>query len=92
MKGRPAPTGPTGPTGPAGAMGLSGRSLAVRSISITGPDGAPSVRDAGDERQGLLDFVLPAGPTGPGWPGGQRHGGAGLSARLTAQPRQLMAR
>ena len=46
-------------------MGLSGRSLAVRSISITGPDGAPSVRDAGDERQGLLDFVLPAGPTGP---------------------------
>ena len=46
-------------------MGLSGRSLAVRSISITGPDGAPSVQDVGDERQGLLDFVLPAGATGP---------------------------
>ena len=37
----------------------------MRSISITGPDGAPSVQDVGDERQGLLDFVLPAGATGP---------------------------
>ena len=61
-------------------MGLSGRSLAVRSISITGPDGAPSVRDAGDERQGLLDFVLPAGPTGPAGPAGK--GTAALAYQL----------
>ena len=61
-------------------MGLSGRSLAVRSISITGPNGAPSVQDVGDERQGLLDFVLPAGPTGPAGPAGK--GTAALAYQL----------
>ena len=64
-------------------MGISGRSLAVRSISITGPNGAPSVQDVGDERQGLLDFVLPAGATGPAGPAGPAgKGTAALAYQL----------
>ena len=55
----------------------------MRSISITGPDGAPSVQDVGDERQGLLDFVLPAGATGPAGPAGPAgKGTAALAYQL----------
>ena len=73
MKGRPAPRVPQGRPGQRARWAFPARNLAVRSISITGPDGAPSVQDVGRRAAGAFGLrssrrshPAPAGPAGKG--------------------------
>ena len=57
--------GPTGPTGPAGPT-----TIAVGTTSEGLPGSVPSVVNAGTNQDAILNFVIPAGATGPTGPQG----------------------
>lgn len=53
-------TGPTGPTGPAGPATIN------VGTTTTGEPGTPAtVTNSGTDQNVILDFVIPAGATGP---------------------------
>ena len=58
-------TGPTGPTGPAGAA-----TIIVGTTTTGDPGTNASVTNVGTNQNVVLDFVIPAGVTGPTGPQG----------------------
>lgn len=54
------PTGPQGPTGPSGAG-----TITVGTTTTGNPGEEASVTNSGTSQNVILDFVIPAGPTGP---------------------------
>lgn len=58
----PCSDGDPGPTSPTGAA----VTITIGSVITTGPDGNAEVINSGTDEDAVFDFVIPAGPTGPG--------------------------
>jgi hypothetical protein len=59
------PTGPIGPSGgPTGPQGIAA-TIAVGTVSSTGPNGTATVTNSGTSSSAIFDFVLKQGVTGP---------------------------
>lgn len=83
--------GPTGPTGPTGPQGLPAATINVHSTTTGAPGTNASVTNSGTAENVQLDFVIPAGVTGPAPDfviGSVETGEPGSQASVTLTPIQ----
>ena len=83
--------GPTGPTGPTGPQGNPAATISVNSTTTGLPGTEATVTNSGTETNVQLDFVIPAGATGPAPDfiiGTTTTGEPGTQASVTLRPIQ----